>query len=88
MKLKDFLIDSFSGSYTYRLDNTYYNLYNYDNRYWVVYETKEIENGMPFNWMVINTCSTLKECKEILKTKIFWKIILQKYLNLYDKHNY
>ena len=70
MKLKDFLIDSFSGSYTYRLDNTYYNLYNYYNKYWVVYETKETENGVPYNFMVVDTCSTLKECKEILKTII------------------
>lgn len=69
MELNELLIDKCSGSYTYKLNNTYYNLYKYSS-YWVVYETKEIENNTPFNWMVVDTCNTLKEAKEILNTII------------------
>lgn len=66
IKLKEIQTSKVAGQYDYKLNDTYYQLYNYDNRYWVVYETEEIECDTPHDWRVIDTCSTLKEAKQIL----------------------
>ena len=65
--LKDIATSKVSGQYDFKLNDTYYQLFNYYNRYWVVYETQEtMYDGTPHDWMVIDTCSTLKEAKQIL----------------------
>ena len=69
--MNELLINKRAGNYTYKHNNIYYNLYNYNNKYWVLYETEEVEKDLngcdtPFNWMVIDTCKTLKGVKEIL----------------------
>ena len=72
MKLNEILIDKHAGSYTYKLNNTYYNLYKY-NSYWVVYETEDVDISgdviTPYDWMVLNSCATLKEAKEAVDAR-------------------
>ena len=70
INIKDIQTSKIAGEYDYKLNDTYYQL-SYDcNKYWVVYETKETIHGTPHDWMVVNTCSTFKEAKEILSNYI------------------
>ena len=67
LKLNEIQISKVAGQYDYKLNDYYYQLFNYYDRYWVVYETQEtMYDGTPHDWMVIDTCSTLKEAKQIL----------------------
>ena len=52
--MNELLINKRAGNYTYKHNNIYYNLYNYNNKYWVLYETEEVEKDLngcdtPFN---------------------------------------
>ena len=68
-KLENIMWDSCPGQYDYKLDNTYYQLFKYGTG-WVVYETEEYTNYngqiTPHDWMVVDSCATLKEAKESL----------------------
>ena len=70
IKLKDIATSKVAGKYDYKLNDTYYQLYDYFGRYWVVYETKETECDTPCDWLVIDTCSTLKDAKKVLSNYI------------------
>ena len=39
IKLKDIATSKVAGKYDYKLNDTYYQLYDYFGRYWVVYDT-------------------------------------------------
>ena len=62
--LEEILTDKMAGQYEYKLDDTFYQLYKYE-QYWIVYKTKtcEIDSKTPCEWTVVIHTNTLKEAK-------------------------
>lgn len=69
IKLNEIMTNKMSGQYDYKLNDTFYQIYKYE-QYWIVFETKEEEGGVPFDWRVISPAGTLKEAKLTLETYI------------------
>ena len=67
IKLEEIITGKMAGQYDYKLNDTFYQIYKYE-QYWIVYETVEIECGTPHDWAVVIHTNTLKEAKlELVK---------------------
>ena len=67
IKLEQIITKKMSGQYDYKLNDTFYQIYKYD-QYWIVYDTKTCELGEPCDWEVVIYTDTLKEAKfELIK---------------------